>query len=93
MGYLDTQDGAEPVPVFMYDGAAGRADVGPKVSFVTPSERFKDGPQLQVLGSLCFCSSGVKLCCRTHQSRPHMRFSQRDRWWNVSFARLTCGGC
>jgi len=49
MGYLRAEEGAEPVPVFMYDGAAGRANVDPKVSFVTPSERFRDGPQLKVM--------------------------------------------
>lgn len=50
MGYLDDAEGPEPLPVFMYDGAAGRANVGPEVKFVIPSERFKDGAQLKVLG-------------------------------------------
>jgi len=48
MGYLDDSEPPEPFPVFMYDGAAGRADVGPEVKFVTPSERFKDGARLKV---------------------------------------------
>lgn len=48
MGYLGDADNPEQVPVIMYDGAAGRADVGRKVSFVTPSQRFKDGAQLKV---------------------------------------------
>jgi hypothetical protein len=56
MGYLRAEDGVEPVPVFMYDGAAGRANVDPKVSFVTPSERFRDGPQLKVTVSFPLAS-------------------------------------
>jgi hypothetical protein len=48
MGYLDDAEAPEPFPVFMYDGAAGRADVGAEVKFVIPSERFKDGARLKV---------------------------------------------
>jgi hypothetical protein len=48
MGYLDDAEAPEPLPVFMYDGAAGHANVGPEVQFVIPSERFKDGAQLKV---------------------------------------------
>lgn len=61
MGYLRAEEGAEPVPVFMYDGAAGRANVDPKVSFVTPSERFRDGPQLKVI--VCFPLAFLLLIC------------------------------
>jgi hypothetical protein len=56
MGYLQAEDEAEPIPVFMYDGAAGRVDIGPQVSFVLPSERFKDGPQLEVIDFAFFLS-------------------------------------
>ncbi len=48
MGYLDDAEPPEPFPVFMYDGAAGRANVGAEVKFVIPSERFKDGARLKV---------------------------------------------
>lgn len=59
MGYLQAEDEAEPIPVFMYDGAAGRADIGPQVSFVLPSERFKDGPQLEVIDFALFSGSNL----------------------------------
>jgi len=49
MGYLRPGEGAEPTPVFMYDGAAGRASIGENVSFVVPSSRFKDGARLEVV--------------------------------------------
>jgi len=48
-GYLRPEEEAEPTPVIMYDGAGGAADVGPSVSFVVPSSRFKDGAQLEVI--------------------------------------------
>jgi hypothetical protein len=48
MGFLSDTEASEPHPVFMYDGAGGRADVGPEVSFVTPASRFQDGDQLKV---------------------------------------------
>jgi len=48
MGYLDDAEDADPVPVLMYDGAGAKGDVGPKLSFVTPASRFKDGDQLKV---------------------------------------------
>ena len=49
MGYLEGASAAEPTPVIMYDGAIGRGDIGPEVTFVSPTERFRDGSQLKVL--------------------------------------------
>jgi hypothetical protein len=48
MGYLRPGEGAEPTPVFMYDGTGNKASIGEKVSFVLPSSRFKDGARLEV---------------------------------------------
>ena len=48
MGYLEGASAAEPIPVIMYDGAIGRGDIGPEVTFVSPTERFRDGSQLKV---------------------------------------------
>lgn len=48
MGYLEGASAADPVPVIMYDGAIGRGNIGPEVTFVAPTERFKDGPRLKV---------------------------------------------
>lgn len=49
MGYLLPREQAEPTPVFMYDGAGAAANVDPRVSFVVPSSRFRDGAQLEVI--------------------------------------------
>ena len=51
MGYLDEGEDPETIPVFMYDGAGAKADVGSEVSFVTPASRFVDGDQLKVTDS------------------------------------------
>jgi hypothetical protein len=76
MGYLDDAEPPEPVPVFMYDGAAGRANVGEEVTFVLPSERFKDGAQLKVFGVSFSWSVLRDVFSRTRRmcrSRPVMK--------------------
>lgn len=62
MGYLEGGEDAEPIPVLMYDGAAGRADVGPRVSFVKPSHRFQDGAQLEVCSLHIACHHVSSQC-------------------------------
>ena len=72
MGYLRPGEGAEPTPVFMYDGAGNKASIGEKVSFVLPSSRFKDGARLEVV--FLYTPPSLKLThSRKCQSRQVMR--------------------